>query len=354
MMLTFGTDAALHPVLFGDDARSLRLIDQRKLPGELVWVELRELEAVAQAIEDLVVRGAPAIGCAAAMGFAAISHDFPDAPVAFDQAAAAAVERLADTRPTAVNLFVALDEMRAVVAATAGRNAATRREALVAAARAHAEKDFAACQQIGAHGAALMPKRGGVLTHCNTGALATAGWGTALGVIRSAHAKGHELRVFVDETRPVLQGSRLTAWELMQEGIDMRLITDSMAAAVMRAGEVEAVIVGADRIAANGDTANKIGTYGLAVLAAHHDVPFYVAAPWTTVDLNLACGDQIEIETRDAEEVRLHGGARLSPAGVEVFNPAFDVTPAGLITKIITQTGAYAPAELAGAAPTRG
>ncbi len=344
-------DASITPLRFDEDGRCVHLLDQRRLPDEELWLRLDEIEAVARAIEDLAVRGAPAIGCAAAMGLAAASHGFADTPAEFDAQVEAALERLAHTRPTAVNLFVALDQMRASFEASRGRPLAERRAALAETARRHAAEDLAACKAMGEHGAALLPEGARVLTHCNAGALATAGWGTALGVIRSAHALGKIARVYVDETRPVLQGARLTAWELMREGIEMRLITDSMAGAMMAAGEVDAVVVGADRITRNGDVANKIGTYTLAVLAHHHEIPMYVAAPWTTVDLQTAEGAQIEIEQRRAEEVREHGGRRLSPEGAAVCNPAFDVTPAALVRAIITETGVFAPAELAAAAP---
>ena len=340
------------PLALSDDGRCLHLLDQRALPAEERWLELRDLESIAVAIETLAVRGAPAIGCAAAMGLAAIAWAFPDDRAAFDAAFDAAVERLARTRPTAVNLFVALDEMKAAHAGAGALSSDELRAKLVDVARTHHARDLASCMAMGRHGAALLPASGGVLTHCNTGALATAGWGTALGVIRSAHAAGKRFTVFVDETRPLLQGSRLTAWELMREGIEMRLISDSMAGSLMQAGRVDAVIVGADRIARNGDAANKIGTYPLAVLAHHHGIPMYVAAPWTTVDLSLASGAEIPIEERGAEELRQCGGHPTSPADAPVFNPAFDVTPAALIRAIITETGAFAPGELASAAPT--
>lgn len=345
----------LRPLWLTPDGKTLHMLDQRALPTETVWMELTELEPVAVAIENLSVRGAPAIGCAAAMGCAVASHHFSDDVKTFRQQMAAARDRLSKTRPTAVNLFVALDEVGAYMddPANAELDAASLRAGVAALAIAHGERDLASCKAMGAHGAELMPESGGILTHCNTGAMATAGWGTALGVIRSTHALGRDIHVYVDETRPVLQGSRLTAWELAYEGIPYSLITDSMAASMMQAGRVEAVIVGADRIARNGDVANKIGTYALAIVAKHHGVPFYVAAPWTTVDLSLESGDDIPIEERDPDEVRKHGGTLKAPADAPVRNPAFDVTPAELIAAIITETGAYEPAALAAAGADR-
>lgn len=337
----------LRPVFLSPDGRLLHLLDQRALPQEERWMELSEIEEVALAIESLAVRGAPAIGCAAAMGLAAASFGFADE--SFDAQVETAIERLARTRPTAVNLFVALEQMREANHASIGAKGDARRQVLVARAIQHARVDLDACKAMGAHGAGLMPAQGGVLTHCNTGALATAGWGTALGVIRSAHEAGKEFCVYANETRPLLQGARLTAWELVREGIGLRVITDSMAGAMMQAGRIQAVIVGADRIAANGDAANKIGTYTLAVLAKFHEIPFYVAAPWTTVDIELADGSQIPIEERDGEEVRRHGGELRTPVGVPVCNPAFDVTPAVLITRIVTETGVFLPSDLAAA-----
>jgi methylthioribose-1-phosphate isomerase len=334
----------LRPVALRADARALRLLDQRVLPGIESWLELTELEDIASAIETLAVRGAPAIGCAAALGLYVISLGLlDDDPRAFQTALQAASARLAATRPTAVNLFVALDQQRAAVDALGLDPSPARvREALRETAERHVRDDLRACLELGAHGAALLPS-GGILTHCNTGALATSGHGTALGVIRSAHALGTKLHVFVDETRPLLQGARLTAWELQQEQIPCALICDNMAGAMMARGEIQAAIVGADRITANGDVANKIGTYTVAVLCKHHGIPFYVAAPWTTIDLALASGAEIPIEERGADEVRLHGGALRAPAEVRVRNPAFDVTPAELITAIITERGVHSP-----------
>lgn len=345
----------LRPLWLSSDGKTLHMLDQRALPTQTKWMELCELEPVAVAIENLSVRGAPAIGCAAAMGCAVASHHFSDEVDVFRRQMVEARERLSRTRPTAVNLFVALDEVATYMddPANASLDAAALRAGVASLAIAHAERDLASCKAMGAHGAKLMPKSGGILTHCNTGAMATAGWGTALGVIRSAHALGHEIHVYVDETRPVLQGSRLTAWECAYEGIPYSLITDSMAASMMQAGRVQAVIVGADRIARNGDAANKIGTYPLAIVAKYHGVPFYVAAPWTTVDLSLESGEDIPIEERDPDEVRMHGGSLRAPADAPVRNPAFDVTPAQLITAIITESGAHAPELLAAAGAGR-
>ncbi len=290
----------------------LELLDQRLLPGETVYVTCRTAAEVAQAVRDMVVRGAPAIGCAAAFG------------IVLDSGKREAFDILAKSRPTAVNLFWALARMR-------------KAKDLKAEADAIFAEDLAANRAMGKLGAELIPKRARVMTHCNTGALATAGHGTALGVIRSAKGKG--IQVIACETRPYLQGARLTAWECVQEGIPCTLITDSMAGHLMSRGEVDVVIVGADRIAANGDVANKIGTYGLAVLAKRHRIPFYVAAPLSTFDRKIRDGSRIPSEERPADEVTGYRGARWAPEGVAVRNPAFDVTPAALITAIITERG---------------
>ncbi|PRP92882.1 Methylthioribose-1-phosphate isomerase [Enhygromyxa salina] len=344
------TYAGLRPVQLREDGRALVLLDQRQLPRESVWLELDALEDIAVAIETLTVRGAPAIGCAAAIGLYVVSLGLPETQAEFLAELEAASARLADTRPTAVNLFVALDQLRAAVQEQLRREpeaeVAKLREVLRATALDHVREDLRACLELGAHGAAKLPA-GGILTHCNTGALATSGHGTALGVVRSAWALGTKLHVFVDETRPLLQGSRLTAWELVHDGIPCSLICDNMAGAMLARGEIQAAIVGADRIARNGDAANKIGTYTVAVLCKHHGVPFYVAAPWTTIDLSLASGAAIPIEERSPDEVRVHGGALRAPATVPVRNPAFDVTPAELITGIITERGVFEPGQLA-------
>jgi methylthioribose-1-phosphate isomerase len=348
---TIPDPAFLQPVRLSPDGQVLLLLDQRALPGREVWLELREVEAVAAAIESLAVRGAPAIGCAAALGLAAGSWAFPGAPAPWREAAERAIERLARTRPTAVNLFHALAHMRGALAAAVGDVGALR-GALRAAALSYVEAELQACVRMGEFGGPLLPD-GTILTHCNTGALATAGWGTALGVIRRAHQLGRNIRVLADETRPVLQGARLTAWELQRDGIPVEVIADNMAGALMSRGEIQAAIVGADRITRRGDVANKIGTYTVAVLCRYHGIPFFVAAPWSTIDLEMESGAEIPIETRDLDEVHLHGGVRMTPIGVGARNPAFDVTPAELVTAIITERGVFRPDELAGAAQRR-
>jgi methylthioribose-1-phosphate isomerase len=290
----------------------------------------------------MVVRGAPAIGVSAAYGIALGAKESKAATVRefapeFEKICA----RLAATRPTAVNLFWAIDRMKALFASLAGSGVPLDeiREELLAEAHAMYDEDIAACKAMGAHGAELLPQEGGVLTHCNAGALATCGYGTALGVIRSAVEQGKRIHVYADETRPFLQGSRLTAWELMADHIATTVICDNMAASLMRQGRIQAVVVGADRIAANGDTANKIGTYNVAILAREHGIPFYVAAPWSTIDLATATGDSIPIEERSAREVTHHAGKQITPNGVGISNPAFDVTPAKYIAAIITERG---------------
>jgi methylthioribose-1-phosphate isomerase len=320
------------------------LLDQTRLPGDEVTRECRRWEEVADAIRTLVVRGAPAIGVAAAFGLALAARTsraerFDDLLADLD----AAVKGLGATRPTAVNLFWALDRMRRTALAMRAVPLDATRARLLAEAQAILEEDLAANRALGDHGATLVGPGARILTHCNAGALATAGYGTALGIVRSAHAQGKVALVWVDETRPVMQGSRLTAWECDREGIPHRLIADVAAASVMARGEVDLVVTGADRIAANGDTANKIGTYGVAVLARHHGVPFYVAAPFSTIDATLPSGARIPIEERDAEEVRRVGAQRTAPPGSPVFNPAFDVTPAALISAIVTERGIFRP-----------
>jgi len=330
---------------------TLWLLDQRRLPAEEAWVACSSVEQVARAIESMVVRGAPAIGIAAAYGVALaarrLAQGVGDAPVqgAAEGAVDRAIRRLADTRPTAVNLHWALARMeeRYRRERDAGAGLGELAQALEAEARAIQEEDLAMCRRMAEYGADLLPEGARVLTHCNTGALATGGHGTALGVIRTAWSRGRLRHVWVDETRPVLQGARLTAWELLKEGIPHTLIVDGAAASLMRAGRVDAVLVGADRIAANGDTANKIGTYMLAVLARHHGIPFYVVAPWSTVDPALPSGAHIPIEERNPQEVAGYGEARWAPEASPVANPAFDVTPAELITAIITDRGVLRP-----------
>jgi methylthioribose-1-phosphate isomerase len=320
------SDGALRPVLYDGGRDLVRLLDQRRLPGEEVWLELATADEVASAIRELAVRGAPAIGVAAAYGLAVEARRGAAAP-----ALRAAAERLASARPTAVNLAWAVRR----VARRIGEGA----EALLAEAHAVRDEDEAACRRIGALGAPLLPAGAQVLTHCNAGALATAGYGTALGVVRAAVESGNPVSVFAGETRPFLQGARLTAWELQRDGIPVTLLTDGMAGWLMARGEIACAVVGADRIAANGDVANKIGTYALAVLAHHHRLPFYVAAPWSTVDLETPTGAAIPIEERGADEVVLLGGVRIAPKGVPARYPAFDVTPAALITAIVTERG---------------
>ncbi|MEX2171373.1 MAG: S-methyl-5-thioribose-1-phosphate isomerase [Pirellulales bacterium] len=315
----------------------LRLLDQTRLPGETVYLDCRTVDDVWHAIQQLSVRGAPAIGVAAAYGVCLAAID--------PQTAMRACDHLATSRPTAVNLFWALKRMRKVID-TAEANRLAKR--LLSEARAIHNEDRQQCAAIARNGADLLAylPAAGILTHCNTGALATGGEGTALAVILELHRRGKRPHVFVDETRPLLQGARLTAWELMQAGVPCTLICDSMAAQVMREGRVQAVIVGADRIAANGDAANKIGTYGVAVLARAHGIPFYVAAPTTTFDQAIATGAEIPIEVRAANEITNPFGSPLAPDGIAVYNPAFDVTPAGLISGIITEHGVERLAQL--------
>ena len=330
------------PVRWADDG--LVLLDQTRLPLEEVERRYERWEDVADAIRDLVVRGAPAIGVAAAYGVALAAR--ASRATTLDGLLAdleTAGKGLAATRPTAVNLAWAVERVRRVALAARGEPLAEVRARLLAEAHAIRAEDIAANRAMGAHGAALVPAGARILTHCNAGALATAGYGTALGVVRAAHAAGRVALVWVDETRPVMQGSRLTAWECVREGIPHRLISDVAAASVMARGQVDLVVTGADRIAANGDTANKIGTYGLAVLARHHGVPFYVAAPFSTIDPALPSGASIPIEERDPAEVRRVGAQPTAPAESPVYNPAFDVTPAELITAIVTERGVLRP-----------
>lgn len=324
-------------------AAGVRFLDQTKLPLEETYVLATSYQEVANVITTMIVRGAPAIGVSAAMGVAlgvqrSSARTIDQLRPEFDTIA----KTLAATRPTAVNLFWAIERMRQLfekLAAKPGITIDEIRSALIAEANAMYDEDIAACKTMGAHGAALMPQTGTVLTHCNAGALATCGYGTALGVIRAAVERGHKLHVFADETRPFLQGARLTAWELMHDSIPTTVLCDNMAASLMRQGKIQAVVVGADRIAANGDVANKIGTYGVAVLAKEHGIPFYVAAPWSTIDTATPTGDAIPIEQRPAVEVTHHAGKQLTPNGVGIENPAFDVTPARYVTAIITERG---------------
>ncbi|MBI2837016.1 MAG: S-methyl-5-thioribose-1-phosphate isomerase [Acidobacteria bacterium] len=321
------------------------MVDQRKLPGQEVYVHARTYEEVAEAIETMVIRGAPAIGVAAAMGVALGADklaDDLDASVA-REAYEKIHARLHRTRPTAVNLFWALKRMRAVFEESIAGGRGEVRRRLIAEAIAIEREDIEQCRSIGRHGCGLIPKGATVLTHCNAGALATAGYGTALGVIRAAHEADPSVTVFADETRPFLQGARLTAWELMKDSIPVTLITDNMAGSMMNRGRINCVVVGADRIAANGDTANKIGTYSVAVLARENGIPFYVAAPASTFDLSLSSGAEIPIEERASAEVTEVQGVKVAPDGVAVCNPAFDVTPARYVTAFITDRGVARP-----------
>lgn len=321
----------------------IRFLDQTRLPLEERYVLATSCSQVARIIRDMVVRGAPAIGVSAAMGLAlGLKNSAASSLPALSEEMDRMSRMLAATRPTAVNLFWAIERMRRrfqELAEQPSPSLGALREAMVAEALAMYDEDIAACRRMGAHGAALMPRAGGVLTHCNAGALACCAYGTALGVIRAAVESGRRIQVYADETRPFLQGARLTAWELMQDGISTTVLCDNMAASLMRQGKIQAVIVGADRVAANGDVANKIGTYGLAILAREHGLPFYVACPWSTIDLATPTGDSIPIEQRAAEEVTHHGGKQLTPHGVGIENPAFDVTPARYVTAIITEKG---------------
>jgi methylthioribose-1-phosphate isomerase len=325
----------------------VRFIDQRKLPTEETYVTCHDYEEVAEAIRNMTVRGAPAIGVAAAMGIALGVRDAEAGHVSelrrtFEEIC----DSMGSTRPTAVNLFWAIQRMKDKFESLSELAVDRIRLEMIAEAQRMYLEDIAANEAMGRHGATLLPSSGGVLTHCNAGALATCGYGTALGVIRAAVEQGKKLHVYADETRPFLQGSRLTAWELMQDGIPTTLIADSMAGAIMKQGKIGAVVVGADRIAANGDVANKIGTYTVAVLAKEHGIPFYVAAPFSTVDLETPDGDRIPIEQRSPKEVTHFAGKQIAPDGVKVENPAFDVTPSKYIAAIITERGvAKAPYE---------
>jgi methylthioribose-1-phosphate isomerase len=323
-----------------DDA--VVMIDQRKLPASEVYVSCRTAQEVARAIKTMVIRGAPAIGVAAAMG---IALGMRRSKATGTKQVAVEFQKLCDlmaaTRPTAVNLFWAIERMKRIFAEAAqgGCSVDELKQRLEAEARRIHDEDVESCRSMGAFGAELVPAEARILTHCNAGALATAGYGTALGVVRAAAERGKKVAVLADETRPFLQGARLTAWELVKDGIDTTVITDNMAASMMRLGHVDLVVVGADRIAANGDVANKIGTYGVAVLAREHGIPFYVAAPLSTIDLDTADGSTIPIEERDGREVTHVGPSRLTPEGARVRNPAFDVTPAKYVTAIITERG---------------
>ena len=318
----------------------VRFIDQTRLPTEEIYVTCRDYREVAAAIRDMIVRGAPAIGVSAAMGVAlgvrnSTAKNVADLRPEFDEIC----NTLASTRPTAVNLFWAIQHMRDRFNELSSEPLEAIKRELIEEAQRMYLADIAACKMMGRNGAVLIPSSGGVLTHCNAGALATCGYGSALGVIRAAVEAGKKIHVFADETRPFLQGSRLTAWELTKDGIPTTVISDNMAGAMMKQGKIGAVVVGADRIAANGDVANKIGTYTVAVLAKEHGIPFYVAAPWSTIDLATATGDSIPIEQRSAREVTHMAGKQLTPEGVSIENPAFDVTPHRYVAAIITERG---------------
>jgi methylthioribose-1-phosphate isomerase len=320
----------------------VNFLDQTKLPLEETYVLATDYNQVATVIRDMIVRGAPAIGVSAAMGVALGVSQSKATDIGTLSAEVATIgDTLAATRPTAVNLFWAIQRMRDKydALANAGTSIPGIKAALIKEAQQMYDEDIAACKSMGSHGAALLPQEGTVLTHCNAGALATCGYGTALGVIRAAVERGHKIDVYADETRPYLQGARLTAWELLHDNIPTTVLCDNMAGSLMRQGKIQAVIVGADRIAANGDTANKIGTYSVAVLAKEHGIPFYVAAPLSTIDVATPNGDAIPIEQRAATEVTHSNGKQMTPNGAAIQNPAFDATPAKYITAIITEHG---------------
>jgi methylthioribose-1-phosphate isomerase len=320
------------------------MVDQRKLPVKEIYVSCRTVNDVAKAIRTMVIRGAPAIGVGAAMAVAlGAARSAATGTRQFATEFQRNCDLLAATRPTAVNLFWAIERMKQAFAegALAGESVEQLKTRLRRAADRIHDEDVESCRSIGRHGAAVVPEGARILTHCNAGALATAGYGTALGVIRGAVEAGKTVTVLADETRPFLQGARLTAWELIKDGIDTTVITDNMAGAIMRMGQIDMVVVGADRIAANGDTANKIGTYSVAVLAKEHGIPFYVAAPWSTIDLATPDGSAIPIEERHAREVTHVGATQVTPIGAKIRNPSFDVTPAKYIAGIITERGVY-------------
>ena len=322
------------------DEDAVLMLDQTRLPAEEVYNRYTDFNSVAKAIQGMVVRGAPAIGVASALGIALGAREIiADTPESFFRQLENVCQIMGNTRPTAVNLFWAIEKMKKTAFAASNENLEQIRKALLAKALEIAREDMEICQAIGKNGAKLIPDSATILTHCNAGALATAGYGTALGVIRAASAAGKDIKVFADETRPWLQGARLTTWELMKDNIPVTLIADNMAGFFMGRGEITCCVVGADRIAANGDTANKIGTYTVAILAKEHGIPFYVAAPLSTIDLDCKNGSEIPIEERTATEVTHIRGLPIAPDGVAVRNPAFDVTPARYITAIITEKG---------------
>jgi methylthioribose-1-phosphate isomerase len=326
------------------EGNHIRLVDQRRLPLETRWVECRSLNEVIEAIKDMAIRGAPAIGVAAAMGLALGAHSIEAQEYeAFREKFLGMAREVEVARPTAVNIGWAVKRMKEIMDGMQGRGVDEIKVALKRASQDILENDIEINRRIGEQGLPLIPDRATILTHCNAGSLATGGYGTALGVIRAAHEAGKDIHIVVDETRPLLQGMRLTAFELMEEGISTTVIVDSAAGYLMRRGKVDLVIIGADRIAANGDTANKVGSYQLAVLAKENRIPFYVAAPLSTFDFTLKEGDQIPIEERDPQEVVTLAGQQLGPKGCHVFNPAFDITPGTYISAIITEKGVLRP-----------
>lgn len=327
------------------NADGVQLLDQTALPNEVNYLTIRTATEMADAIVTMLVRGAPAIGIAGAYGVVLSAREAFASDLCLEdlqKTVLADIETLSQTRPTAVNLFWALDEMRKTLAQPVA-TAAELLDRLTEKARQIHREDWEACQTMGDFGATLVPKGAGIITHCNAGALATGGYGTALGVIRSAFAKDATIRVYADETRPRLQGARLTTWELIEDGIPVTLVSDNMSGSLMRAGKIDMVVVGADRITANGDTANKIGTYNLALIAHAHGVPFYVAAPLSTIDLSMRSGDEIPIEERDPAEISTINGELICAKGAQFYNPSFDVTPAKYIAGIITEKGIARP-----------
>ena len=321
---------------------SVKFIDQTKLPTDEIYLETSDYNVIADAIRKLKIRGAPLIGIAAAYGVALSAiHSHAEKFDSFANDVLEAIEKLKATRPTAVNLFWALERMKKIVVNS--NDVHNLKRLLIAEALQIHKEDEEMCRKIGENGAKLIPANAVIITHCNTGALATGGEGTAQSVITTAHRQGKNIKVYADETRPLLQGARLTAWELMKNGVDVTLITDNTAAFLMKKRKIDLVITGADRIAVNGDSANKIGTYNLAVIARHHNIPFYIAAPTSTIDASILTGDKIPIEERHANEVTEISGQRIAPENVKVFSPAFDVTPSNLISAIITDRGVFKP-----------
>ncbi|MDB4972940.1 MAG: Methylthioribose-phosphate isomerase [Myxococcaceae bacterium] len=337
------SEADYFAVEFDPETHEVVMLDQRKLPGEVVYYRYRKPDEVADAIRDMVVRGAPAIGIAAAYALVLQAHLERGEARSFLLANGIAGRVLGATRPTAVNLAWAIGRMAQIAGSVGGLDGESRYRALLAEAEAIHREDVLACREMGRLGAEQVPDGATILTHCNAGALATGGYGTALGVIRAAHAQGKRVRVLADETRPYLQGARLTAWELARDGIPVEVITDNMAGHFFQRGQIDFVVVGSDRIAKNGDVANKIGTYSVAVLARAHDVPFTVAAPWSTVDLRTLDGTAIPIEERSHDEVAKIGGLTIVGEGIGVRHPAFDVTPARLVDFVFTERGVFSP-----------